>query len=105
MKSCQSFSNILKEKKENLIIKMHELEKFLIKDEESEKLRRFLVVSSIAEEYVLGKIISELVKVPELADKYRINNIDDKIQYFEDFLKKMVLYLRNMKILTISDLH
>lgn len=88
MKSCQSFSNILKEKKENLIIKMHELEKFLIKDEESEKLRRFLVVSSIAEEYVLGKIISELVKVPELADKYRINNIDDKIQYFEDFLKK-----------------
>lgn len=88
IESKHPLSDALKHSKEALIRNMRELEELLTKDEKQEDLIRFLVVSAIAEEYVLGKIISELVKVPELVDKYGIKNIDDKIQYFEHFLKK-----------------
>ena len=83
-----SLSDTLEVSKKDLIRRMRELEASLTKDKKQEDLSRFLVLSAIAEEYVLGRIIRELVRVPELAKKYGIENIDGKLEYFEEFLKK-----------------
>lgn len=60
----------------------------LTKAKESSELTHYLIKSAIAEQYVIGRIVKELVKVPELADKYSFCDVEKRLEYFEEFLKK-----------------
>jgi len=84
-----ALSNSLEVAKRDLISKMKELEKSLTTATKDDELSRFLLLSAIAEEYVLGKILREIVKDPRLKSGYKINELEAKLEYFDEFLKKV----------------
>jgi len=71
---------------------MNKLENSFRKDKKQEDLSRFLLKSAVAEEYILGKILTEVAKVPELKEYLDIEDIDMKLEYFNKFLKKECIY-------------
>ena len=62
-------------------------EKELETEKKHDDIRKYLILSSIAEEYIIGKIVQEILKNKKLKTS-RIDNLETKAEYFKKFMRE-----------------